>query len=39
MKKRTEAKREAILEAASALFREVGFHKAYMNAISARLVG
>ncbi len=39
MKKRTEAKREAILEAASAVFREVGFHKASMNAIAARLGG
>lgn len=39
MKKRTEAKRQAILDAASAVFRETGFHNATMNAIAARLGG
>lgn len=39
MKKRTEEKREAILEAATAVFRELGFHNASMNAIAARLGG
>ena len=39
MKKRTEEKREAILDAATAVFRELGFHNASMNAIAARLGG
>lgn len=39
MKKRTEEKREAILEAATAVFRDMGFHNASMNAIAARLGG
>lgn len=39
MKKKTEAKRQAILDAASAVFRETGFHNATMNAIAARLGG
>uniref|UniRef100_UPI003C6E777B TetR/AcrR family transcriptional regulator n=1 Tax=Oxalobacter formigenes TaxID=847 RepID=UPI003C6E777B len=39
MKKRTEEKREAILDAATAVFRDMGFHNASMNAIAARLGG
>lgn len=39
MKKRTEEKREAILDAATAIFRDMGFHHASMNAIAARLGG
>ena len=39
MKKRTEEKREAILDAATAVFREMGFHNASMNAIASRLGG
>lgn len=39
MRKRTEEKREAILEAATAVFRDMGFHNASMNAIASRLGG
>ncbi len=39
MKKRTEEKREAILDAATAVFRDMGFHHASMNAIASRLGG
>lgn len=36
---RTEDRREAIIEAATAIFREVGFARASMNAITARAGG
>lgn len=39
MRKRTEEKREAILDAATAVFRDMGFHNASMNAIANRLGG
>lgn len=39
MKVRTEARRQAILEAAAQLFREVGYERASMNELVARLGG
>ncbi len=39
MKVRTEARRNAILESALALFREVGFERASMNELAKRLGG
>ena len=39
MKKLSETKREAILEAAARLFREVGFERASMSEICARVGG
>ncbi len=39
MKTKTEAKRQAILEAAAEVFREVGFERASMSEIRARIGG
>ena len=39
MKVRTEAKRQAILEAAAGLFREVGYERASMNELAKRVGG
>lgn len=39
MKTKTEAKRQAILQAAAAVFREVGFERASMSEIRARVGG
>jgi AcrR family transcriptional regulator len=39
MKSKTEAKRQAILEAAAEVFREVGFERASMSEIRARIGG
>lgn len=39
MKVRTEARREAILDVASQVFRELGFERATMNDIAARVGG
>src|SRR5271165_6918419 len=39
MKTKTEAKRQAILKAASEIFREVGFERASMSDIRARIGG
>jgi AcrR family transcriptional regulator len=39
MKTKTEAKRQAILEAAAEIFREVGFERASMSDIRARIGG
>jgi AcrR family transcriptional regulator len=39
MKVRTEARREAIVEAAALLFQEVGYERASMNELTKRLGG
>ena len=39
MKTKTEAKRQAILKAAAEIFREVGFERASMSEIRARIGG
>ena len=39
MKVRTEARREAIVEAAATLFQEMGYERASMNELARRLGG
>ncbi|TPG58259.1 TetR/AcrR family transcriptional regulator [Ewingella americana] len=39
MKVKTEARREAIIDAAASLFKETGYERASMNALSKRLGG